>query len=413
MFGPVSLNAPSDVLTALAGVGRTEDVAFSPDNRRLAIAGFTSDSIALLDLQLRFTPEPAVVLTGLTQLRSPGLAYPHGLVFLDDQLLAVANRKGAVVVLPLPMPAVGVESAVIEPVMVIGGNDTAIESPGSLAVVRLGPELCELLVCNNYVHHVTRHVVDTRTQRVVSGEVLLAAGLAIPDGIAVSNDHCWLAVSNHSTNSVLVFRNSADLGPSSHAVGELHGVAYPHGLRFTADDAHLIVAAAGAPHVVVFERGDDEWVGNRSPVATVRVMDDDTFQRGNANPEEGGPKGLDIDRTGRIMAITSEHDPIQFLALSVQADSGLEPDEMSMIEALRTALIRSLDRPQALELRTTQLERELTEQQARIRQLERTLTRTRNGLFQQVQLEQARLAATGTSPPLESNRAASGGPANA
>ncbi len=391
MLSPIPCDASDDILHALAAVGRTEDIAFSPDNRRLAVACFTKDCIAIIDIELRFAPEPAARLTGLIEVRSHGLARPHGLAFLDDHLLAVANRSGGVLILPVPPPVNGVERATVEPVMVIGGDDTPVTSPGSLTIEQHGPGLHELLVCNNYVHLVTRHMVDSRALRVVSAEVLLLEGLSIPDGIAISNDCRWLAVSNHRTHSVLIFDNTADLGPNTPAVGELHDVTYPHGLRFTADDSHLIIAAAGTPHVVVFERGEHDWRGSRTPAATIRVMDDDTFQLGHKNPQEGGPKGLDIDCTGRILAITSEHVPLQLLVLTeAPAHRAPETGATATVEAMRSTLIRALDRPRALEQRANQLERELSGHRTRIEQLERAVTRTRATVFEQQKLlEQA------------------------
>ena len=398
MLSPIPFDASDEILHALAAVGRTEDIAFSPDNRRIAVAGFTKNCIAIIDIELRFEPEPTARLTGLTELRSDGLARPHGLEFLDDHLLAVANRSGGVMILPVPPPVDGVARTTVEPVMVIGSDDTPVASPGSLTVEQHGPGLFELLVCNNYVHHVTRHMVDSRALRVVSAEVLLSEGLSIPDGIAISNDHRWLAVSNHRTHSALIFENTADLGPNTPAVGELHDVTYPHGMRFTADDSHLIVADGGAPHVVVFERGEHDWRGHRTPTATIRVMDDHTFRLGNTNPQEGGPKGLDIDSTGRIVAMTAEHVPLQLLVLTAApALRAAEANSTATVEAMRSTLIRALDRPRALEQRANQLERELAGQRKRIEQLERVVKRTRATVFEQQKLlEQAQLGATET-----------------
>ncbi len=48
----LELSGPPMVLSALEGLGRTEDVRFSPDNRRLAIAGFGRHRVFLLDLAI-------------------------------------------------------------------------------------------------------------------------------------------------------------------------------------------------------------------------------------------------------------------------------------------------------------------------------------------------------------------------
>jgi len=46
------------------------------------------------------------------------------------------------------------------------------------------------------------------------------------------------------------------------------------------------------------------------------VLDDDTFNRGRANPQEGGPKGLDLDRSGKVMAVTCEEQALAFFSLA-------------------------------------------------------------------------------------------------
>ena len=57
--------APSSVEAVLDRMGRTEDVRFSPDNRRLAIAAFHEHVIVLVDVELarvlpdRPSPSPA------------------------------------------------------------------------------------------------------------------------------------------------------------------------------------------------------------------------------------------------------------------------------------------------------------------------------------------------------------------
>ena len=45
-------------------------------------------------------------------------------------------------------------------------------------------------------------------------------------------------------------------------------------------------------------------------------MDDETFRRGHDGPGQGGPKGLDIDATSRVVAVTSICQPLAFFDLS-------------------------------------------------------------------------------------------------
>ena len=97
-------------------------------------------------------------------------------------------------------------------------------------------------------------------------------------------------MSNHNTHSVLLYERS-QLGEDADPVGILRGVNYPHGIRFGADDAYLVVADAGAPYVHVFRPSDDGWDGVSYPAATITVMDDDTFLRGRYNQHGGRAEG--------------------------------------------------------------------------------------------------------------------------
>jgi DNA-binding beta-propeller fold protein YncE len=188
-------------------------------------------------------------------------------------------------------------------------------SPGSVAASPEGGGRVSLLVCNNYTHRVTRHVLDTRAgYRVKRDQVLLDGGLNVPDGVAISHDGQWVAISSHGTHEVQLFATRG-LGRKSLPAAILRGPSYPHGLRFTADDCHLLVADAGNPVIHVYERGAG-WKGNREPVRSVSVLDDATFALGRHNPTEGGPKGIDLDRTGSVVAVTSELRPLAFFALA-------------------------------------------------------------------------------------------------
>ena len=44
-------------------------------------------------------------------------------------------------------------------------------------------------------------------------------------------------------------------------------------------------------------------------------MSDETYLRGRKNPEEGGPKGLDIDAGMRVLATTCEEQALAFFDL--------------------------------------------------------------------------------------------------
>jgi hypothetical protein len=98
--------------------------------------------------------------------------------------------------------------------------------------------------------------------------------------------------------------------------GVLRGVHFPHGLRFSADGRYIFVADAGAPFVHVYSNDGKGWHGTRMPAASIRMMDEQAFRAGRKNSQEGGPKGIDIDKSMTVLATTSEQQPLLFLDMS-------------------------------------------------------------------------------------------------
>jgi hypothetical protein len=299
---------------AMARLGRTEDLRFSPDGRRMAIAGFAKGTCLVLDVEIvRSGPRPILHITDYMELHSPALKEPHGFDFVDDRTLVVANRTGGVTIFGVPQHVGTQRIQSLMPLRTItrAGVRKRLNSPGSVCVAGVKNGRCELLVCNNYKHRITRHVIRLDGGwSLPRNSILLEQGLEVPDGIAMSPDKAWIAVSNHMTNSVLVFDNTARLNRQSSHVGTLLGVSYPHGLRFSPGGQRIYVADAGTPYVHIYEAGPDGWAGEHEPVVSFRVLDDETFHKGRHNPEEGGSKGLDIDASGELLVVTNEEQPL-------------------------------------------------------------------------------------------------------
>jgi hypothetical protein len=229
---------------------------------------------------------------------------------------------------------------------------SVVKTPGSVSVSRIGQGLHEVLVCNNYVHHVSRHILDERLGFSVEGSsIFLSKGLDIPDGIASSHDGRWIAVSNHNDHSVFVYENVPGLDLSGLHSGRLAGIAYPHGVRFAAGGKYLLVADAGAPFVHIFESSGGIWRGERNPTASVRLMDEETFLSGHHNEQEGGPKGIDICHDNRVLVASCEEQPIVFMDmrnLLKPAGEVLETNPASIygtdeVQAVRASLLRNLN----------------------------------------------------------------------
>jgi len=311
----IDFTASAEVRQALANLGRTEDVKFSPSNRRLAIAGYARNKILVVDVEITVSvASKRVDLTDCVEIESSSLHGPHGLSFIDDETLVVANRSGMVPILKVPPRGTEGRKVSVSALGYIRGNALhRLESPGSVCVVPNKDGSYEVLICENYVHCVTRHILDGRaTFRVKSNEILLHKGLGVPDGVAINTDRRWICISNHNTHSVLLFENTPRLNRRSEPAGILSGVNYPHGVLFSQDDKFVFVADAGAPNVRVYAKDGDSWRGLRYPVKSVRVMDDETFLRGRKNPEEGGPKGIDANSDMNVLVTTSTQQTLAF-----------------------------------------------------------------------------------------------------
>ena len=314
----VEFTASEEIWGVLKDLGRTEDVKFSPDNRRLAVAGFAKNILVVFDVELVASSAGTnVALTDFVEIKSSSLHAPHGLCFIDESTLIVANRGGEAPILKLP-PSGTADKKIELPALQTIRRDQfhQLKSPGSVSVSRIDEDLYEVLICNNYVHYVTRHILGGREPFALeSNEILLRKGLSIPDGVAVNKERRWIAISNHNTHSVLLYRNTPRLNERSDPDGFLLNVNYPHGVLFTPDDKFIIVADAGSPYVNVYAKDGDSWKGTRDPFTTFRVMDEMTYRRGRFHTSEGGPKGIDIDSEMNVLVTTCEQQTLAFFNL--------------------------------------------------------------------------------------------------
>ena len=308
-----------DTIAARLGVlGRTEDVAVSPDGRRLAIACFGPSRIALVDFTIERDHDgdrpSAALVTSAVMVDCLGLSMPHGLAFIDDRRIVTANR-GAELLL-VDIPPVGHDAACVTVqgrLVANAGSPVPVKSPGSVAAIDAGSGLAELLVCDNDGSTLTRFVLDTYDGcAVLDSEILLRKRLNIPDSVTLSPSGEWLAISNHWSNEVFVYRYDDRLGPDDEPHGVLEGPNFPHGLRFSSDSRHIVVADSGLPYVHTYESERGDWSGRRQPVSSVRVMDDDEYLAGKYNFQEGGPKGLEFVDGDRAVVLTSEFQPLAF-----------------------------------------------------------------------------------------------------
>src|SRR5712671_3974071 len=175
--------APQSVIDAIGSLGRTEDVRFSPSNRRLAVASFYRNRVVVFDVDIASSSGATqVALTGGVELSSSALQWPHGVDFLDDDTLIVTSRGRDVAFFELPPGNRDVPSLEVLPIARWPSDRTTLlNAPGSVAVSHVGDDGCEVLICNNDGHTVTRHLLDCDAGRAVRhSEILLQKYLDIP-----------------------------------------------------------------------------------------------------------------------------------------------------------------------------------------------------------------------------------------
>src|SRR5439155_19840113 len=246
MVPKIQYAAPQSVTDAIGSLGRTEDVRFSPSNRRLAVAAFKRDRIVVFDMDIASSlGATQVALTGGVELSSPALRLPHGLDFIDDNTLIVTSRGSEdpvggsaanVALFKLPPGEEIVRTHEVPPIARWPANGTTLlNAPGSVAVTRVKEDVGEVLICNNCGHTVTRHLLDRAADGAMrNSEILLNKYLNAPDGVSISPDRRWIAVSNHATHNVLLYENSAALNSDAKPDGIVRCIYYQHGLRFSA-----------------------------------------------------------------------------------------------------------------------------------------------------------------------------------
>src|SRR4029078_12413707 len=96
-------SVPDHVFDTIISLGRTEDIKFSPSNRRLGIAAFHENKIVIFEVSLQCSlHEKEISVSEATEFSSNSFNSPHGLDFVDERTIIVANRDGHACIIRLP-----------------------------------------------------------------------------------------------------------------------------------------------------------------------------------------------------------------------------------------------------------------------------------------------------------------------
>lgn len=314
---------------------RTEDVKFSPSGTLIAIAA-TDGCILICRVNLGARP---ISIELLTEIRSQSLAITHGVDFLNEETIVVANRDANLAFFSLKDISEFGNQQTIEPIYEI--RSPFFGRAGTRRLLRDRPIYCgpgsvrcsqgTFFVCCNFKNTVSAHgyQLSKGILTVDSGRIIAQDGIEISDGVAISRDTKLLAASDHDHHRIIVYRRnlfqderlSSDSKFSVVCTLNDTRLLYPHGLCFDKDGSTIFVADAGSSHLYIF-RTNDEWNSNMETCSTtIDAVDMEAFAKSQmAVPEsvrmlEGGAKGIDIDPSGRYIVTTCRNQIIRFFGV--------------------------------------------------------------------------------------------------
>lgn len=303
----INFEATNEILSLLSTMGRTEDLAFSPNNSKLAIASYALNKVVIFVIEIKFLDrDPKIHLINAIEINSLSITLPHGIAWVNDKTIIVANRKGKAAILEVSNTKCATQSITLTELQTLPHIEgTTSHTTDCIDAHSLGMGLYEIFICSNAGNYVSHYILDENENFAVKASAfLLKKDINIPDGVKLSQDGKWLAVSNHDKHQVFVYNNKQHLNCSSLPNAILHGTNYPHGVTFSTNKQFIFVADAGGPFVYVYHNSANDWNGDYFPCATIRIMDDETFKLGHTNKQEGGAKGISITQDSSLIATT-------------------------------------------------------------------------------------------------------------
>lgn len=314
---PLSFKTDNHTANALNHIGRTEDIHISPDGRYLALAGYLTNKILIMRINAKqINGKWNIKLKKYFEITSLSLYQPHGVCWINNNHIIVANRSTDTVIFELPKKHSKLRLN-LEPISSIKVDKIDLLNYSScLHIYNLGLGLYEALICSNEGHYVSSHILDgNRKFLSLSSIILLKDDLNVPDGVVVSNDKKWIGVSNHDKHNVYIYLNQKILDQHTQPSAVLNGPLYPHGIIFYNDDHYIFVADAGTPYVYGFFSSSGDWKGQFKPFIKLKVMEDAFYKAGHVNSQEGGPKGIYISQNTNLLIITCDQVRVAFFDL--------------------------------------------------------------------------------------------------
>ncbi|WP_234570552.1 hypothetical protein [Rhodohalobacter sp. 614A] len=334
--------ASDEIRNVINQIGRTEDIKFSPGARSFIIAEFLANTLHLFTFEIDRTISPSgISIMGYSKITSPDIKNPHGVCFLNEEWIVVSNRSAGVSIFKLPEPDGEINNYELSAEKVISGKGlftSKVSTPGSVHSHQISENKFRIFVCNNHRHTITSHVINLENGVKVKNEgILIENSLRFPDGITVSLDGKWIAISNHDYGQVAIYENSGELNKKTSPAVALDGPVCPHGIRFSPDAKKLYVADAATQYVYFFESEDGNWSRVKNSPKALKLVDDDQFYYGKTGVKEGGVKGIDIDRSNAFLILTHRMEVVGLYDVQALNEINHKPDpkEIEEIKRLR------------------------------------------------------------------------------
>ena len=150
----VKYNTSAKIKNILESIGRTEDIKFSPDNKRFAILEYLENKIHLLGIDIdRNVSPPEISITTYSLIKSSNLKNPHGICFLGNDHIIVCNRFGDVSIFKIPYHVDETNEFDIKAERIISGKGyitAKVKTPGSVDCYQISDKSYRIFICNNY-----------------------------------------------------------------------------------------------------------------------------------------------------------------------------------------------------------------------------------------------------------------------
>lgn len=269
---------------------RTEDVCVSPSKKYIAFTGFETHKILILSIntQLNIFDKYLVV-------TCKGFKKPHGVAWLDDNTLVVANRFLNTIVFSFLNEDVSDTHKNITVYDILKHQIIKDYKDYKCSCVRAchrSDTTYDIFVCSNTEGYVLQFTYDTSLHSTLNSHVLFDSVLAIPDGIALNKNKSLIAVTDYKHSSTFIFHYSFNTYEST-LIATLKGAKFPHGVVFL-NDSKILTTCGGTPYVYEYSNTKEIWGGEYMFTSKYRCVEEELYNKHHINEMEGGAKGIDV-----------------------------------------------------------------------------------------------------------------------